>query len=84
MSFTVYIRVLGIPVEAAGNILPAEPSVGLMSEGLEDITLHNVKNGSRLKWLEAKVETLDKWNEVAEAIWAELEKHRSNSEPADY
>lgn len=75
MSFTVKVRVLGIPCEASGEVAPAEPGVGL-SEALEDVTLHNAKNGSRLYWLENKVETLDKWAEVDEAIWAALEKQR--------
>jgi hypothetical protein len=72
--FTVQIRVLGIPCEAQGNVSPAEPSVGLY-RALEDVTLHNAKNGSRLKWLETKLDNqTGAWDKVYDAIWAELDK----------
>lgn len=73
--FTVKIRVLGIPVEARGSVDAADPSVGL-SEGLCDVELFNVKNGSRLSWLETKLDKADAWDKVFDAIWTELDKCR--------
>lgn len=70
----VKVRVLGIPVEVNYGIDPADPSVGIMSDSLEDIEFYNVKNGSRLRWLEDKVERLDKWDSVCEDIWDAIEK----------
>lgn len=74
----VKVRVLGIPVEVDYGIDPADPSVGIMHASLEDIEFYNVKNGSRLRWLEDKVERLDKWDSVCEDIWAAIEKQRDD------
>lgn len=78
MSFEVKIKVLSIPCFVRGSVTEADPSVGIISEGLEDVTFHNVKNESLLNWLEEKVERLDKWDEVNEDIWAAIEKKRDD------
>jgi len=76
----VKVRIQGIPVEVDYGIDPADPSVGIMYASLEDITFYNVKNGSRMDWLNDKLDRLgDKaWDEAHEIIWAAIEKQRND------
>lgn len=69
------IKVLGIPCEVSFRIQPADRSVGIMQPYFEDIEFRNAKNGSAMKWLENKVEKLDKWEEVYETINQAITKH---------
>lgn len=84
MSFEVEIKTLGIPCIARGSVTESDRSVGIMSEGLEDVTLHNVKNESRLNWLESKLDKLDKWQDTYDAIWEALSKQREEYERSRY
>lgn len=86
MQQSANVRILGIPVEARFYIDSADRSVGIMSDSIEDVTFHNVKNGSALNWLSDK---LDKqgdaaWEKAYETIMAQFEKDCAASYPDDY
>lgn len=49
---TVKVRVMGIPVEARFNAYADEQGRGTV---IEDLTFHNINNGSELVWLERKI-----------------------------
>ena len=56
----------GIPCSVTGQMLPAEPDVGIMVAGFETDALYDRK-GYRAKWLEDRMTDSD-WEDVARQV----------------
>lgn len=60
------VRARGIPCLVSGQVLPAEPDVGIFCAGFEPDALYDRK-GYRAKWLEDRMTDSD-WDSVAEQV----------------